>query len=168
MKSANIFDPILDSSSKPDLRDKIDRYLSTDTETVQNVLLWWWERRAMYPCLSQMALDYLSIPGMVQLFYLLHQPHNLLKLPLLTLNGLSAVADSYLRTFGVGYLHKLLVLCFASAAGAYKDISIIRTFVLLLLCLMSKEMKRNSKKIGIKFYYNVICVRYRYCSLFYT
>ena len=47
-----------------EVRDEIDRYLDTDTEVVDKPLLWWWERRSMYPCLSRMALDYLSIPGM--------------------------------------------------------------------------------------------------------
>ena len=47
-----------------DLRDEIDRYLSTDPEHTDNVLLWWAEWKKAYPCLSRMALDYLSIPGM--------------------------------------------------------------------------------------------------------
>ena len=111
----------------------------------------------MYPCLSRMALDYLSIPGMVQLFVgMLHQPHNLLKQHLLTSNRLSAAADSYFRMFKVVYLHKSLVRYFALVVGAYEDISMIRTFVLSLLWLMSMERKRNSKKVGIKSYYNVI------------
>jgi hypothetical protein len=60
-----MFDTLLSSSTQSsELRDEIDRYLSTDTEKVTDVLIWWFERRAMYPCLSRMALDYLSIPGM--------------------------------------------------------------------------------------------------------
>ena len=39
------------------------RYLSTDPENVKDVLIWWHERKAMYPRLSRMALDYLTIPG---------------------------------------------------------------------------------------------------------
>jgi hypothetical protein len=63
-KKQNMFDTILMSSTKsPEAQDEIDRYLSTDTENVQDVLLWWSERRAMFPCLSRMALDYLTIPG---------------------------------------------------------------------------------------------------------
>jgi hypothetical protein len=46
-----------------DLRDELDRFLSTDHEYVQDVLMWWFERRHIYPRLSRMALDYLSIPG---------------------------------------------------------------------------------------------------------
>ena len=34
-----------------------------DVKVVGDVLAWWYERHAMFPCLSQMALDYLSIPG---------------------------------------------------------------------------------------------------------
>ena len=48
-------------------RDKLDRYLSTDPEHTDDVLLWWAERKHIYPCLSRMALDYLSIPGKLYL-----------------------------------------------------------------------------------------------------
>ena len=41
-----------------ELRDELERYLSTDPENVTNVIAWWHEHRAMYPCLSRMALDY--------------------------------------------------------------------------------------------------------------
>ena len=60
-----MFDTILKSSSSKtvELRSELDRYLSIDTEVVDNVLLWWWEQKSVYPCLSRMALDYLSIPG---------------------------------------------------------------------------------------------------------
>jgi hypothetical protein len=61
-----MFDTLLSSSTQfSELCDKIDRYLSTDTEKVTDVLLWWFEHHAIYPCLSRMALDYLSIPGML-------------------------------------------------------------------------------------------------------
>lgn len=65
MKAQNVFDnlPSLAAPSRKELRDEIDRYLSTDPEKVDNVLLWWYEHRAVYPCLSRMALDYLTIPG---------------------------------------------------------------------------------------------------------
>jgi hypothetical protein len=61
----NIFDnlPSLAAPVAAELRDELDRYLSTDPEHVEDVLMWWTERRAMYPRLSRMALDYLSIPG---------------------------------------------------------------------------------------------------------
>lgn len=60
----NMFDTLLKpSASSKGVGDEVDRYLATDTEEVANPLLWWWERRSMYPCLSRMALDYLSIPG---------------------------------------------------------------------------------------------------------
>ncbi|GLB44048.1 hypothetical protein LshimejAT787_1502320 [Lyophyllum shimeji] len=63
--SGNIFDN-LDALAPPaqaDLRDELDRYLSTDVEKTDDVILWWVERRAMYPRLSRMALDYLTIPA---------------------------------------------------------------------------------------------------------
>jgi hypothetical protein len=61
----NIFDnlPTLSAPKAKELRDELTRYLSTDPEQVDNVLLWWHERKSMYPHLSRMALDYLTIPG---------------------------------------------------------------------------------------------------------
>lgn len=52
-----------------DLQDELDRYLSLDRETVQNVLVWWFERHHIFPLLSRMALDYLSIPGACILYF---------------------------------------------------------------------------------------------------
>jgi hypothetical protein len=64
-RSENIFDnlPALSAPRMRELRDELDRYLSTDPEHVVDVLAWWTERKSMYPHLSRMALDYLSIPG---------------------------------------------------------------------------------------------------------
>ena len=61
----NIFDnlPALSAPKAKELRDELTRYLSTDPEQVDNVLLWWHERKTMYLQLSRMALDYLTIPG---------------------------------------------------------------------------------------------------------
>lgn len=68
----NIFDN-LDALAPPtqaDLCDKLDRYLSMDVEVTDNVILWWVKRRAMFPRLSRMALDYLMISGMFSLFFI--------------------------------------------------------------------------------------------------
>jgi len=46
-----------------ELRDELDRYLSTDPEQVNDVCKWWYERKEIYPRLHRMALDYLTIPG---------------------------------------------------------------------------------------------------------
>jgi hypothetical protein len=64
-KPFNIFYnlPSLAPPKASDLRDELDRYLSTDPEDIENVLAWWHERRSSYPQLSRMALDYLTIPG---------------------------------------------------------------------------------------------------------
>ena len=61
----NIFDhlPALSAPKAKELRDELARYLSTDPEQVDDVLLWWHERKSMYPRLLCMALDYLTIPG---------------------------------------------------------------------------------------------------------
>jgi len=44
-------------------RSELERYLSTDAEPVEDALLWWFEHKHVYPLLSRMALDYLSVPG---------------------------------------------------------------------------------------------------------
>lgn len=64
--STNIFDnlPSLLAPRLSELRDELERYLSTDPEHVEDVLLWWYERKHLYPRLHRMALDYLTIPGM--------------------------------------------------------------------------------------------------------
>ena len=61
----NMFDdlPALIVPASTELRGELDRYLSTDPEHVTDVLAWWYERRAIYPRLHRMALDYLTIPG---------------------------------------------------------------------------------------------------------
>jgi len=42
---------------------ELTHYLATPSELTVNPLLWWIEKQAMYPCLSCMALNYLSISG---------------------------------------------------------------------------------------------------------
>ena len=42
---------------------ELERYLCTDVEHVTNPVAWWYEWHAVYPSLSRMALDYLTIPG---------------------------------------------------------------------------------------------------------
>jgi hAT family C-terminal dimerisation region len=61
----NIFDslPVLSAPKKAVLADELTRYLTTPTEAAPDPLLWWIEKQAVYPCLSRMARDYLSIPG---------------------------------------------------------------------------------------------------------
>ena len=46
-----------------DLGDEVERYLAAPLETPADPLVWWHERRTLYPNLSRMALDYLTIPG---------------------------------------------------------------------------------------------------------
>jgi len=65
IKKHNIFDelPALIAPKIAELHDELACYLSTDPKQVKDVLLWWHEHEAMYPCLSHMALNYLTIPG---------------------------------------------------------------------------------------------------------
>lgn len=62
--SNNTFDhlPALSAPCQSDLRDELERYLAIDPEEVADALLWWFERKHLYPRLYRMALDYLSIP----------------------------------------------------------------------------------------------------------
>jgi hypothetical protein len=63
--ATNIFDniPALAEPKRSEKRDELTAFLSTDPEYVDNVTAWWLSKRAIYPRLSQMALDYLTIPG---------------------------------------------------------------------------------------------------------
>jgi hypothetical protein len=65
MSSKNIFDnlPAIQAPRVSDLRDELERFLSTDPEHVEDVFIWWYEHKHVYPCLYRMALDYLTIPG---------------------------------------------------------------------------------------------------------
>jgi hypothetical protein len=51
--------------------NELDEYLSQAVEKVKDPIAWWWDHRLVYPSLSAMALDYLSIPGKFFLCYLL-------------------------------------------------------------------------------------------------
>src|ERR1700722_2593849 len=42
---------------------KLDDYLSQAIEKVSDPIGWWWDHRKVYPKLSAMAFDYLSVPG---------------------------------------------------------------------------------------------------------
>jgi hypothetical protein len=46
---------------------ELDEYLSQAIEKVRDPIAWWWDHQKVYPQLSAMAFDFLSIPGMCQL-----------------------------------------------------------------------------------------------------
>ena len=80
--------------------DELELYLRSHVEVAPDPLEWWQKRRTLYPNLSRMALDYLSIPGTSSLTmslacltssYLHHQP------PQSTSNVSSAVDGSCSR-----------------------------------------------------------------------
>jgi hAT family C-terminal dimerisation region len=48
---------------------EIDDYLRLPVENVSDPLKWWYDNRRVYPNLSRMALDYLSIPGMRLVYF---------------------------------------------------------------------------------------------------
>ena len=47
-------------------RDELDEYLAQPVEHVADALMWWRNKRHVFPKLSKMAADYLSIPGKCQ------------------------------------------------------------------------------------------------------
>ena len=63
-KSTNMFDNMLALAPLDTVAvDEVTCYLQTAPEQVDDALAWWHERRHVYPGLSHMAHDYLSIPG---------------------------------------------------------------------------------------------------------
>jgi hypothetical protein len=63
--TTNIFDnlPALTPPKPATLGCELDRYLASDVEYVADPISWWHNHCDIYPHLSRMALDYLSIPG---------------------------------------------------------------------------------------------------------
>jgi len=53
-ESMNIFDNLPDLAPS-DRRDELDCYLASDVENITDALMWWYERRAAFPCLSCMV-----------------------------------------------------------------------------------------------------------------
>jgi len=63
-KPKNIFNGILSiAPTSSHMLDELQHYLALDVEDVTDALKWWYERRGLFPCLSRMARDYLSIPS---------------------------------------------------------------------------------------------------------
>ena len=53
------------TDAMPGVQDELTRYLARGVERIENddPLRWWHEQRDIYPRLSRMAADYLSLPG---------------------------------------------------------------------------------------------------------
>ena len=97
----NIFNdlPALQPPKAAMHRDELEKYLSTDCKLhINDGLLWWHELKHIYPCLSRMALDYLSIPGKLSLFIVNRVTH---KSPIHTFAATSVHVE---RTFSQGWL----------------------------------------------------------------
>ena len=64
LMSTNDFTEFLDiPMDGADECSELDDFLSQPLEKVHDPIQWWWEHRIVFPTLSAMALDYLSIPG---------------------------------------------------------------------------------------------------------
>jgi hAT family C-terminal dimerisation region len=53
----------MDTAPTSLLNDELERYLTADIEDVKDGLKWWHEKCTVFPRLSRMARNYLSIPG---------------------------------------------------------------------------------------------------------
>jgi hypothetical protein len=121
---SNMFDslPSLSTPKQSELRNELDRYLSSDPEAVEDVLMWWHGSRAAYPYLSRMALDYLTIPG--TFFHLSNTPLSTQATPykqhLLTSSDCSAVAALSYPMSVVGCQRSQLGPCSVWDLGAYR------------------------------------------------
>ena len=74
-----MFDNLMDVTPPSSLDDELQRYLATDVEDMKDRLMWWHERRALFPRLSHMARDYLSIPGKHFVFFVFLPLYYMLK-----------------------------------------------------------------------------------------
>jgi hAT family C-terminal dimerisation region len=113
--------PELSVAKKTALDDELIRYLSNPTEKVSDARLWWIEKRAVYPRLSRMALDYLSIPGILSflfIFLILFSNSNKLKQPPSMSNVFLAKDDSFFLMCAIAYQSSQHVHSFALAHGA--------------------------------------------------
>ena len=62
----------MDIAPPSSMDDELQCYLAADVEDVMDGLIWWYKRCAMFPWLSCMAQNYLSIPG--EFFFFLRLP----------------------------------------------------------------------------------------------
>ena len=53
--------------------NELNEYLSKAIEKVTDPIKWWWDHRMVYPKLSAIAFDFLSVPGMSYLLVLKFQ-----------------------------------------------------------------------------------------------
>ena len=59
---SNIVDLLDIPMDNVEAANELDEYLMQPLEKVRDPISWWWDHRALYPKLSKMAFDYLSIP----------------------------------------------------------------------------------------------------------
>ena len=55
------------NSEDEELSNELNIYLQHKIEKVKDPVQWWFEHRTAYLHLSRMALDYLTIPGMLSI-----------------------------------------------------------------------------------------------------
>lgn len=51
-------------------QDELETYLSAESDpSADDPILWWQQHTKTYPCLSRMAIDFLTIPGMYSFYF---------------------------------------------------------------------------------------------------
>lgn len=75
----NIFDaltPFIPATPATGTVDELDHFLASPCEsTGGDVLGWWYARRAIYPRLSRMAMDYIVVPGAYLVQFFMFKPN---------------------------------------------------------------------------------------------
>jgi len=145
--------PALAPPKSTDLGDELKCYLNADIEDIPDPIAWWHEHCAVYPHLSHMALDYLTIPGesMPPLLYgfVLTCFLSHLQLHQLMSNTCSARDTSFcLMCIHVWWL-SLLKHSYASVIGAASTLSRWKTLSRLVPYLMLRMLiSKSSRMVG--------------------
>jgi hAT family C-terminal dimerisation region len=142
--------------------DEVTRYLSTGPEDITNeaVLKWWYERQHIYPNLSQMALDYHTIPCKSHAYILVsHCSHTVTHTQVAPLMwSMSLVkADSFCHMSAIASLQNRRVLSSALGIGAGAVFWRTQSSNLLLFCLMSLVVNPCFPEIGIASHNVLMC-----------
>ena len=135
--SHNIFNnlPAIQAPRTSDLRDELERFLSTDPEHIEDVFIWWYEHKHIYPCLYRMALDYLTIPGTPSLLsVLLYSLITLFQPPQSILNTRSVRDVLFCPTCRADYLSSQRGHFCVSESGAQWGLCMI---VIFLSCIVA-------------------------------
>lgn len=133
-------------------QSEIERWLNESLVEVADadVVRWWKARRADYPRLSRMALDYLTIPGThyICLFFIIIilVPNDFYipsQVPLSMLSVFSVAAVSFFHIPATGCQQRRHELCCVLDHGALRVLSVTRMFELSLPLQMCLTVRKS-------------------------